>query len=159
MDLFARTFPLAAADAGFSALEITRHLALHHRRPERTDPVLLVSRCLSADRPWAGEHLLALTGSRLSVSHASRALHRIRLRLDAPVSQLRDVHWSVDPRRGTADLAVTTAGGERERFQLTTGDPELIDTTFGFVFRSAAEVRPVPARRPVPTPNIGPVPR
>ncbi len=165
MDLFARTFPLAAAEAGVSAPAIARHLALYRHHSDRADPVLLVSRCLRADRPGTGEHLLALTGTRLWISHASRTLHRIRLHLDAPVSQLRDVHWSVDPRRGTADLAVTTADDTRERFQLQVADTELLDTTLGFVFRCAVETRPLGARRSagpaklVPTANIARIPR
>jgi hypothetical protein len=165
MDVFARTFPLAAADAGLTGPAIARHLPLHRRCLDGADPVLLVSHCLRPEQPWTGEHLLALTRTRLSVSHASRALRRVRVHLDVAVADLGDVRWSVHTRPGLADFTFTTAGGVRERLQLRGVHPALLETTLNFVFRCAPENSPALVRRlappagPVPIPNIARVPR
>ncbi len=157
MEVFVRTFLAGAGHAGIAQPVITRHLALYRRCLGAADPVLVVSRCLRPDRPWAGEHLLALTRHRLVITHESRVLRRIRLHLDAPIEELTDAWWSADPQQNSAEFAVTAADGVRERFQLRARHPEglwQLDATFGYVFRAA-----VKANTPVPIPYVARVPR
>ncbi len=117
MELFARTFLPAAADAGLDMPAIGRHLPLFRRCLGTESAVLLVTRCTRPDRP-AGEYLLAATRHRLVVAHESRVVHRVRLHLDAPLHELFDVSWSVD-RTGTClELAATAVDGIREQFTI-----------------------------------------
>jgi hypothetical protein len=158
MDVFARTFLAAASHAGLSQPVIARHFALYRRCLGSDEPVLVVSRCLRPERPWAGEHLLALTRKRLVVTHESRVLRRIRLHLDAPIRELADAWWSADPRQVTAELAVTAADGVRERFEFKARHLKALwqlDAAFGYVFRAAVTAMD----QPVPIPNIVRVPR
>ncbi len=154
MEVFARTFASSAGHAGLAQAAIERHFPLYRRCLGGTDPVLLVGRCLRPERPWTGEHLLALTRTRLAVTHESRVLRRIRLHLDAPVSGLTAARWSVDPVQLTAELSVVSRDGDRERFQLRARTARALwqlEATFSYVFRVGST--------PVPLPNIAPVPR
>lgn len=160
MEVFARTFLAAASHAGLAQPVIARHFALYRRCLGACDPVLLVSQCLQPERPWTGDHLLALTRHRLVVTHESRVLRRIRLHLDAPVGELADVWWSTDPHQCSTEFAVTAVDGIRERFQLRARHGKALwqlEATLGYVFRPAVGTRP--AGTPVPTPNIAKVPR
>src|SRR2546430_16103871 len=116
MRAFAGTFPPAAADAGLDMPTIGRHLPVF-RRCLGADPVLLVVRCTRPDRPY-GEYVLALTRRRLVVVHESRVVHRVRLHLDAPLSELSDVAWVPDHGRATVELRATAIDGIRERFAI-----------------------------------------
>jgi hypothetical protein len=153
MEVFARTFAAAASHAGLTQPAIARHFLLYRRCLDGADPVLLVSRCLRNERPWTGEHLLALTRTRLVVTHDSRVLRRIRLHLDAAVADLDDVRWIGDQEGCTVQLAVT-AQGERDRFRLRVRDARALwqlEATLSYVFRLATT--------PVQVPNIAQVPR
>jgi hypothetical protein len=139
MDAFARTFLPAAADAGLDMPTITRLLPAF-RRCLGTDSVLLVARCTRADRPLAGEHVLALSRHRLVVTHESRLVHKLRLHLDAPIHELSDVAWAPDGLLTSVELAATAIDGIRERFTIKVRHPELVwhlDETFGYVFEGA----------------------
>src|SRR5437016_13980043 len=117
MDLFARTFLPAAADAGLDMPAISRHIPVFHRCLGG-DSVLLVARCTRADRPFAGEHVLALSRHRLVVTHESRVVHRLRLHLDAPIHELADVAWAPDAGLTSVELAATAIHGIRARFTI-----------------------------------------
>ena len=147
MDLFARTFLLAATDAGLDMPQISRHLPLF-RRCLGGDSILLVSRCTRADRPLAGEHILMLSPNRLVVTHETRLVHKLRLHLDAPIHELADVRWTPDPQLTSVELSATAIDGIRERFTLKVRHPARIwelDETFGYVFTSAAQSLPTAA--------------
>src|SRR2546430_16454476 len=96
MDLFARTFLPAATDAGLDMPTISRHIPVF-RRCLGADSVLLVSRCTRADRPLAGEHILAMSGHRLGVPHESRLRHPLRRHPGAPPTELAEGGWPPDP--------------------------------------------------------------
>jgi hypothetical protein len=88
-----------------------------------------------------------MTRTRLVVTHESHVLRRIRLHLDAPVTELGDAWWRADPRQITTELAVTAADGIRERFQLRARHPKALwqlDALFGYVFRAAVTAAPIP---------------
>jgi len=156
MEVFSRTFLAAATAAGLTQPAIARHLPLYRRCLGTTDPVLLVSRCLRPDRPWVGEHLLALTRNRLVVTHESRVLRRIRLHLDAPITELTGARWTADARQVITEFTVTANDGVRERFQLRSRHLKALsqlDAIFGYVFRAAITAVPVPI------PYIARVPR
>jgi hypothetical protein len=136
MDLFARTFLPAAADAGLPMPTIGRHLALFRRCVGATNAVLAVGRCLRADRPLAGQHLLVLSRDRLVVTHESRVVHRIRLHLNAPVEELSGISWR-RATRGSLEFAATAIDGVRERFLIQARHPlavALLEATFNDVF-------------------------
>jgi hypothetical protein len=77
----------------------------------------MVARCTRPDRPM-GEYVLALTRHRLVAVHESRVVHRVRLHLDAPLHELSEVTWGVDPTGTTLELAATAIDGIRERFAI-----------------------------------------
>jgi hypothetical protein len=140
MELFARTFLPAAADAGLSMPTISRHIVIFRRCIGATNPVLAVARCVRADRPLAGPHLLVLSPHRLVVTHESRVVHRIRLHLDAPLDELSAISWTPDPRRGALEFVATAIDGARERFWIQARHPRstaVLEATLGRVFRTA----------------------
>jgi hypothetical protein len=140
MDLFARTFLPAAADAGLSMPTISRHIPVFRRCLGADDAVLLVTRCVRPDRALAGEYILVLSRHRLVVTHEGRVTHRIKLHLDAPIHELSQVGWAPDPRLATIELAATAIDGIRERFSIKVRHPKavwLLDATFGYVFKAA----------------------
>jgi hypothetical protein len=141
MDLFARTFLPAAADAGLTMPTIIRHQPVVRRCLGPGDAVLLVGRCVRPDRPLAGEHLLVLTRSRMVVTREGRLLRRARLHLDAPIGELSRVTWAPEPRLIAVELAATAIDGVRERLWIKVRHPRavwLLDATFRYVFRKAA---------------------
>jgi hypothetical protein len=136
MDLFARTFLPAAADAKLDLPTIKRHLPVF-RRCLGSGSVLLVTRCTRPDRPLAGDHILALSRHRLVVTHESRVVHRMRLHLDAPIHELAEVVWAPDPAANSIELAATAIDGIRERFTVKARHPQVVwylNDTFGYVF-------------------------
>jgi hypothetical protein len=140
MDLFARTFLPAAADAGLSMPTISRNIPIFRRCLGADDAVLLVTRCVRPDRALAGEHILVLTRHRLVVTHEGRMTHRIKLHLDAPIHELSQVVWASDPRAASVELSATAIDGIRERFWIKVRHPKavwLLDATFGYVFKAA----------------------
>jgi hypothetical protein len=141
MDLFARTFLPAAADAGLSMPAISRHIVIFRRCVGAANPVLSVVRCVRADRPLAGPHVLVLSPQRLVVTHESRVVHRIRLHLDAALAELSAISWTADPRRGALELVATGLDGVRERFWIQArhpGSAAVLENTFVYVFRTAS---------------------
>jgi hypothetical protein len=140
MDLFARTFLPAAADAGLSMPTISRHIVIFRRCVGAANPVLTVVRCVRADRPLAGPHVLVLSPQRLVVTHESRVVHRIRLHLDAALSELSAISWTSDPRRGALELVATSVDGVRERFWIPARHPKsvaVLEATLGYLSRTA----------------------
>ena len=107
MDLFARTFLPAAADAGLSMPTISRHIGIFRRCVGQNTPVLAVAHCVRADRPLAGPHVLVLSTHRLVVTHESRVVHRIRLHLDTALAEMSGISWTADPRRGALEFVAT----------------------------------------------------
>jgi hypothetical protein len=136
MDLFARTFLPAAADAGLSISAISRHIVIFRRCVGAANPVLAVARCVRADRPLAGPHVLVLSPQRLVVTHESRVVHRIRLHLDAALADLSAISWAADPRRGVLEFVATAVDGVRERFWIPARHPTsvaVLEATLGYV--------------------------
>ena len=147
MDLFARTFLPAATDAGLDMPTISRHLPTF-RRCLGGDPILLVSRGTRSDRPLSGDHVLALSRSRLVVTHETRLVHKLRVHLDAPIHELADVRWAPDPMLTSIELSATAIDGIRERFTLKVRHPARIwelDETLSYVFTGATASLPVPS--------------
>ncbi len=166
MDLFARTFLPAAANAGMSMPRIARHIPLVRRCLGTEDAVLRVARCARPGRPLAGEHVLVLTRHRLVVTRAPWFARRARLHLDAPIHELADVAWRADPASASVELAATAVDGIRERFLIKVRLPRtawLFEETFGYVFRGVPvgerggdTARPAATERPTdpPTPAV-----
>jgi hypothetical protein len=126
MDVFSRTFLPAAAEAGVAIPTVSRHLPIFRRCVEPDDSTILVTRCVSPDRPLAGEFLLLLTYRRLVVTQETRVLHRLRLHLNANLRHLSDVTWSPDLRASALEVAATAVDGVRERFRMRLGRPEQV---------------------------------
>jgi hypothetical protein len=140
MDLFARTFLTAAADAGMSVPAISRHIVILRRCVGAANPVLTVALCIRADRPLAGPHVLVLSPMRLVVTHESRVARRIRLHLDAALADLSAISWTVDPRRGALEFVATAADGAPERFWISGRHPKTVaalETTLRHALRTA----------------------
>jgi hypothetical protein len=144
MDVFARTFLPAAAEAGVPIPTVSRHMPILRRCVEADDPTVLVTRCLRPDRPTTGDFLLLLTQRRLVVTYETRVLHRLRLHLNADLRHLSNVAWSPDLRQSTIELAATAVDGVRERFLVRLVDPDRVwhmDGLFEHVFRVLAAQR------------------
>jgi hypothetical protein len=146
MELFARTFLPAAADAGLPMPTISRHIVIFRRCVGPANPVLAVVRCIRAERPLAGPHVLVLTPQRLVVTHESRVVHRIRLHMDAALADLSAISWTADSRRGVLDFVATSVDGVRERFWIPARHPTSVaalEATLGYLFRTTpAQVPP-----------------
>ncbi len=96
-------------------------------------PLVLLTRCTRTERPLAGEHLLALTGTRLIIFHVPTR----RVYLNLPIQELSLVRWAADPGLASVQLAATMSNGVRERFTINVGRPELVrhlDEVFASVF-------------------------
>jgi hypothetical protein len=138
MDVFSRTFLPAAAEAGVAIPTVSRHMPIFRRCVEPDDSTVLVTRCVSPDRPLAGDFLLLLTYRRLVVTQETRVLHRLRLHLNANLRHLSNVTWNTDLRTSAVDVAATAVDGVRERFRMRLGDPEQVchfDALLKLVFR------------------------
>ena len=97
-------------------------------------------RCVRADRPLAGPHLLVFSPHRVVVTHESRVVHRIRLHLDLALAELSAISWTVDPRRGALEFVATALDGARERFWIQARHPRsvaVLEATLGHLFRTA----------------------
>ena len=139
MDVFSRTFLPAAAESGVAIPTVSRHLPIFRRCVEPDDATVLVMRCVSPDRPLAGEFLLLLTNRRLVVTQETRLLHRLRLHLNANLRHVSDVTWSPNPRMSTVDVAATAVDGVRERFRMYLNEPDQVwhfDALFKHAFRA-----------------------
>jgi hypothetical protein len=148
MDVFSRTFLPAAAEAGVAIPTVSRHLPIFRRCVEPDDSTVLVTRCISPDRPLAGDFLLLLTYRRLVVTQETRVLHRLRLHLNANLRHLSDVTWNPDLRMSTVDIAATAVDGVRERFRMRLAGPEQVwhfDTLLKHVFRERRSPAVLPA--------------
>ncbi|RSM41514.1 hypothetical protein DMB66_55920 [Actinoplanes sp. ATCC 53533] len=126
MDVFSRTFLPAAAEAGVAIPTVSRHMPIFRRCVEPDDATVLVTRCISPDRPLAGEFLLLLTYRRVVVTQETRVLHRLRLHLNANLRHLSDVTWNPDLRTSVVDVAATAVDGIRERFRMRLAEPEQV---------------------------------
>ncbi|GAA3336588.1 hypothetical protein GCM10020358_23580 [Amorphoplanes nipponensis] len=147
MDVFSRTFLPAAAEAGVAIPTVSRHMPIFRRCVEPDDATVLVTRCVTPDRPLAGEFLLLLTYRRMVVIQETRVLHRLRLHLNANLRHLSDVSWSPDLRTSVVDIAATAVDGVRERFRMRLADPAQVwqvDARLKHAFRE----RRTPARVP-----------
>ena len=126
MDVFSRTFLPAAAEAGVAIPTVSRHLPIFRRCVEPDDATVLVTRCISPDRPLAGEFLLLLTYRRVVVTQETRVLHRLRLHLNANLRHLSNVTWSPTASRTALDIAATAVDGVRERFRMRLSSPDTV---------------------------------
>jgi hypothetical protein len=126
MDVFSRTFLPAAAEAGVPIPIVSRHMPIFRRCVEPDDTAVLVTRCVSPDRPMSGDFMLLLTYRRLVVTQETRVLHRLRLHLNANLRHLSDVTWNPDLRRSAVEVAATAVDGVRERFTMRFGDAEQV---------------------------------
>ncbi|AGZ46724.1 hypothetical protein [Actinoplanes friuliensis] len=138
MDVFSRTFLPAAAEAGVAIPTVSRHMPIFRRCVEPDDATVLVTRCVSPDRPLAGDFLLLLTYRRLVITQETRVLHRLRLHLNANLRHLSNVTWNPDLRTSALDVAATAVDGVRERFRMRLAEPEQVwhfDALLKHVFR------------------------
>jgi hypothetical protein len=126
MDVFSRTFLPAAAEAGVPIPAVSRHMPIFRRCVEPDDSTVLVTRCVSPDRPMAGDFMLLLTYRRLVVTQETRVLHRLRLHLNANLRHLSDVTWNPDLRQSVVEVAATAVDGVRERFRMRLAEPEQV---------------------------------
>jgi hypothetical protein len=124
MDVFTRTFSLAAAEAGVAVPAVSRHMAVFRSCIEPDDSTVLVTRCVRSDVPAAGEFLLLLTCRRLVVTKQSRVLHRMRVHLNTNLRHLSSVTWSPDLRESAVEIAATAVDGVRERFTMSLDRPD-----------------------------------
>jgi hypothetical protein len=124
MDVFTRTFSLAAAEAGVAVPAVSRHLSVFRSCIEPDDAAVLVTRCVRSDVPAAGEFLLLLTYRRLMVTKQSRILHRMRVHLNTNLRHLSSVTWSPDLSDSAVEIAATAVDGVRERFTMHVGEPD-----------------------------------
>ncbi len=149
MDVFSRTFLPAAAEAGVAIPTVSRHMPIFRRCVDPDDATVLVTRCISTDRPLAGDFLLLLTYRRLIVTQETRVLHRLRLHLNANLRHLSDVNWNPDLRASAVDVAATAVDGVRERFRMRLAEPEQVwrvDALLKHAFRE----RRTPIERRIP---------
>jgi hypothetical protein len=124
MDVFTRTFSVAANEAGFAVPTVSRHLAVFQSCIEPDDSAVLVTRCVRSDVPAAGEFLLLLTNRRLMVTKQSRILHRMRVHLNTNLRHLSSVTWSPDLSDSAVEIAATAVDGVRERFKMQGSRPD-----------------------------------
>jgi hypothetical protein len=138
MDPFDRTFLPAAAQAGLPMASIGRQVPVFRRCVGLGETVLLLTRCSRLDRPLSCDYLLLLTRQRLVITAETRVLHRVRLHLDAAISELINVKWEPDTRLTSIELSATAGNGIRERFFIKARQPATIwhvDAALGYVFR------------------------
>ena len=143
MDVFARTFLPAAAEAGVAIPTVSRHMPILRRCVDPDDSTVLVTRCVNPERPMAGDFLLLLTYRRLVVTNETRVLHRLRLHLNADLRHLSNVRWSPDLRSSSVELAATAVDGVRERFRIRLLEPDQVwqvDAQLKHVFRRPSGV-------------------
>ncbi|GLZ80500.1 hypothetical protein Afil01_53070 [Actinorhabdospora filicis] len=114
MDRFSRTLLAASAESGLATITLSRHVPSLRRNIRSDDEVLMLTPCLRAGGGFPGEFLLMLSKRRLVMTRQSKLLNRVRLSVDAPLSELTDVKWSTDPSAGI-EVAFTYAE-ERHRF-------------------------------------------
>jgi hypothetical protein len=148
MDVFSRTFLPAAAEAGVAIATVSRHMPILRRCVEPDEATVLVTRCISPDRPLAGDFLLLLTYRRLVITQETRVLHRLRLHLNANLRHLSDVTWSPDLRTSAVDIAATAVDGVRERFRMRLAEPDQVwhfDSMLKHVFRERRTTSALPA--------------
>jgi hypothetical protein len=149
MDVFARTFLPAAAEAGVAGPTVGRHLPVFRRCVAPEDPTALVVRCRRPGQPLLGEFLLLLTSTRLVVTRETRVLRRLRLHLNTELRHLHNVSWTPNPRTAAIEIAATAVDGVRERFAIRAAGPEWagrLDAVLGSVFRPGTAVGRPPAR-------------
>ncbi len=124
MDVFTRSFSLAAAEAGLAVPAVSRHMAVFRSCIEPDDYTALVTPCVRSDVPAAGEFLLLLTYRRLVVTKQSRILHRMRVHLNTDLRHLNNVSWNPDQHDAAVEIAATAVDGVRERFRMHFGRPD-----------------------------------
>jgi hypothetical protein len=124
MDVFTRTFSVAADEAGVAVPTVRRHLSVFQSCIEPDDTAVLVTRCVRPDVPAAGEFLLLLTLRRLVVTQQSRVLHRMRVHLNTNLRHLSSVTWSADLHDSAVEIAATAVDGVRERFTMSFAQPD-----------------------------------
>ena len=140
LDVFSRTFVPLATQAGIPTRTLRRHMRLFRRYADPNDATMLVGRCVRPGRRRSPSYLMLLTRQQLIVTRESILLHRPRVYLRGPVSELEGVRWSADPGEAVVDLALSTPRG-RERFwirALYTDQMWRLDAALGRVFRNSA---------------------
>jgi hypothetical protein len=150
MDVFSRTFLPAASEAGVTLPTVSRHMPILRRCVDPDDATALVSRCVSPDRPIAGEFLLVLTYRRLVITSETRLLRRLRLHLNANLRHLSNVTWNVDLRASAVEVAATAVDGVRERFRIRSTESKMlwqVDSQLKHVFRGHASGPPAVTAR------------
>ena len=138
MDVFARTFWPAAAEAGVARTTVTRHMAIFQRCVEADDAAVLVSRCARPVSPMQGEFLLLVTHRRMVVTQETLVLRRLRLHLNTELRHLSNVTWQPDSRTAALELAATAVDGVREHFRIKVRHPKQVwhlDALLTYVFR------------------------
>nr|WP_229068132.1 hypothetical protein [Actinoplanes sp. DH11] len=130
---------------------------------DQDDPAVLVVRCARPGAPLSGDYHLLLTQRRLVVTQETRALHRVRLHLNANLRHLSNVTWRLEGSKPGIELAATAVDGVRERFRLRLGDTAAVwrvEDLLRQVFhgrRAEPAPAPAPASSPAPAPAPAPV--
>jgi hypothetical protein len=153
VDQFERTFLPISAKAGIEISQVSRHITLLRRCIAPTDSAVVVARCTQVDHPLRGEHLMVATQRQLVITNDSPILHRLRLHLNTPLSELSDVQWLLIPRLTAIEFAATVSDGVRERFLIKVMRPREVsrlEASFVELFRPWFEAIP-----PGQTPDAG----
>lgn len=158
-----------AADVCVPFSTLNRHLPILRPCLGPRDQALVVAACARSAHPTTGGdagHLLLLTRYRLVVTSERRLLRRLRLHLNADLSQLAEVAWTAEPTHGGVQLAATAVDGVREHFWIKLGDADRVwrlDALLRMAFLTPGPISgpgrlaPVVADQPAPlshpTPN------
>ena len=126
MDVFSRTFHLAADAGRMTARLAGRHLPVFQTCVDPDDPTVLMTRCVrpGGRRATAGECLLLLTRRRMVVTQESPVLRRLSLHLNANLRHLSNVTFRADERASLLEIAATAVDGVRERFVIRLSGPD-----------------------------------
>lgn len=117
MDRFSKTLLAAAAESGLATITLSRHMPSLRRSISNDDEVVVLAHCVRPDGQVSGDHLMLLTRNRLVVSKQSKVLSRVRVEIEAAMTELEDVRWAADPQLPGVELAFN-AGGDRHRFRI-----------------------------------------
>jgi hypothetical protein len=149
-DAFSRTYLPAAAEAQIPTATANRHATVLRRCAGTRDTVTVVAPCFRSNRQasrFGPSNVLMVTARRLVITTQSPILRRLRLHLNAELSQLADVTWTAEPDGAVMQLALTAMDGAREHFWIRMGSREQLqrlNDALTLVFR-----RPNPARHRV----------
>jgi hypothetical protein len=113
-----------AADICVPVTTLHRHMPVLRRCLGPDDRAVVIAACARSERPrgrYGLGSLLLLTRQRLVVTSESGMLRKLRLHLNADLSQLAEVAWTPEPEQGGIQLSATAVDGIREHFWIRVG--------------------------------------